>query len=107
MSSELYVPPQTLPSFPSTTHIRFRRAQLELDDSNLGLLNPRGSASRSDDVLVQKDTVHEFGVVDGTADLLDEADVAKVDVGGGRGNEAENRVDGDGGEDGGVLGDNL
>lgn len=60
-----------------------------------------------DNVLVEKDAVHELSVVDRSSDLLDKANVAEVNVGRGRGNEAEDRVDGDGGEDGGVLGDDL
>lgn len=78
-----------------------------MDDANLGLLDARRSSSRGDDVLVQQDTIHELGIIDGAADLLDEANVAEVDVGGGRSDEAEDRVDGDRGEDGRVLRDNL
>jgi len=56
---------------------------------------------------VQEDAVHELGVVDRAADLLDEADVAQVDVVALVVDEAQDRVDGDRGEDGRVLRDDL
>ena len=49
-----------------------------------------------------------LGVVDGATDLLDHANVAEVDIrGGGSFDDAEHRVDGDGGEDVGVLANDL
>lgn len=56
---------------------------------------------------MQQDTVDELSVIDRSSDLLDQANVAKINVSGGGGNESENGVDGDGGEDAGVLRDDL
>lgn len=65
----------------SRTHIRFRRAQLELDQPNLSLLHPRRSSSSSRHTLVQRKPIDKLGVVDGSSDFLDESDVPEVDVG--------------------------
>lgn len=88
-------------------HVRLGRRELELDDPDLGLFDASRAAGRGDDILVQEHAVHQLGVVNGATDLLDEADVAQVDVVGFGGDEAEDRVDGDGSEDGGVLRDDL
>lgn len=92
---------------PPRTHIRLGRAELELDDADLGLFDPGRTAGRSDGVLVEQDAVHELGVVDRATDFFHEADVAQVDVLGRRGDEAEDGVDGDRGQDGRVLRDDL
>ena len=89
------------------TYIRFGRGELELNDTNLCLLDPGRSTCRSDRVLMKQYTIHQFSVIDRSSDFLDESDVAKVDVGRLRGNETEDGIDGDGGEDGGILRDDL
>jgi hypothetical protein len=89
------------------THIRLWRAELELDETDLGLFDSRRTASRVDDVLLQRDAVDELGVLDGAADLFDDADVAQVDVVDAGDDESLDGVDSDRGEDGGVLRDNL
>lgn len=78
-----------------------------MNDGNLGLLDSCRSTRLRDDVLVEEDSVDELGVVDGSTDLFDESNISQVDVGGGVGDESEDRVDGDGRDDGGVLRDNL
>jgi len=91
----------------SRTYIRFGRGQLELNDTDLCLLDPGRSTCRSDRVLMKQYTIHQFSVINCSTDFLDEADVTKVYVGRLRGNETEDGIDGDGGEDGGILRDDL
>ena len=78
-----------------------------MNDGDLGLFDSCRSTRLGNDVLVEEDTVDELGVVDSSSDLFDESNIAQVDVGGGVGDESENRVDGDGRDDGGVLRDDL
>lgn len=89
------------------THVGLGRAQLELDQSDLGLLHPRRSARTGDDTLVECQTLDELGVVDGASDLLHDPDVSQVDVGRGGCDETGDRGDGNGGEGGGVLRNDL
>ena len=89
------------------TNVGFRRRKLELNDGNLGFFDSGGSASLSDDVLVQEDTIDELGIVDSSTNFFDESDISQVDVGRSVGDESENRVDCDGGDDGSVLRDDL
>jgi hypothetical protein len=56
---------------------------------------------------VKQNTVHHLRVVNGSTNLLDEANVAKVNVLGRSANEAKDRVDGDGRKDGRVLRNDL
>ena len=58
------------------TNIRLGCTELELDKSNLRFLDSCWTASCNNDVLVEHDTVDEFGVFYCTADLLDDADIA-------------------------------
>lgn len=62
------------------TYIRFRRAQLKLDETDLGLLYPSRTTSRGDHVLIEYNTVYKLGVFNRAADLLDDTDVSEVNV---------------------------
>lgn len=63
------------------TYVRFGSTELELNDANLRLLDPCWAANGSDDILVKNDTVDEFCVLYGAANLLDDTDVSKVNIG--------------------------
>lgn len=80
---------------------------MELNDTNLCLLDPGRSTCRSDGVLMKQYTIHQFRIVDRSTYFLDESDVAEIDVVRLGSDETENRIDGDGGEDGRVLRDDL
>ncbi|KAI3492768.1 hypothetical protein L1887_42565 [Cichorium endivia] len=61
-------------------HVRLGAAQLELAHGDLGLLHARGAAAARHDVLRQHEALDELRVVDGAADLLDDADVAQIHI---------------------------
>ena len=65
------------------THIGLGRAELELNKTDPGLLHPDGTTSALDDGLCKDKAIDQLGVLDRTADLLDNADVLEVDVLGG------------------------
>ena len=62
------------------TYVRLGRTGLELDETNLRLLYPRRATDSGDNILVQYHAVDQLGILDGSADLLDYADIAQVDV---------------------------
>lgn len=87
-------------------HVGLGGREAELNQGNLGLGDLGGSPGALGAALGKDQTVDQFGIVDGSAHLLDHANVAQVDVGGRRGivaEEAEDGIDGDGGEEVGVL----
>lgn len=86
--------------YDGVVHVRLGRGQLELDERDLGLLHAPRAAAGGDDVLVEHDAVDELGVLDGAADLLDDADVTQVDVCRRRRQQARHRVHRDGREEG-------
>ena len=57
--------------------------------------------------MVQYYTVNQFGVLYRTADLLDDANVSEIDIGGSRGSKTSHCGDSDGGKGRGVLRDDL
>lgn len=59
--------------------VRLRRGQAELDQSDLGVLDAGGASGAAGRALVEDEAVDELGVVDGAAELGDDADVAEVD----------------------------
>ena len=59
--------------------VRFRGGQTELDQRDLGVLDPRRPPSPARRALVEDQAVDELGVVDGATELGDDADVAEVD----------------------------
>jgi len=75
-------------------HVGLRSRELELNHRDLGLFHPSWTTSGGDNVLVENDAVDKLGIFDRAADLLDDTDVAQVDVRGGRSNETGNCVDG-------------
>lgn len=62
------------------TYVGFGCTQLELDETDLGLLNSRWATRRRNDGLVENDTIDEFSILDGTAHFLHNSDISKVDV---------------------------
>lgn len=61
-------------------YVGFGCAELKLDETDLGLFYPRGTADGCNDVLVEDDAIYEFGILDRAANLFDYSDVTKVDV---------------------------
>jgi hypothetical protein len=55
----------------------FRGTELELDDSYFSLLHPRWSTG-SDNVLIECDSIDEFGIFDGPANFLDHPNISQV-----------------------------
>ena len=64
------------------TNIRFRGTKLELNDPNFSFFYACWTSGGHDDILVEDDTVNEFGVLYRSAHFLDNADVSKVNIGG-------------------------
>lgn len=62
------------------TYVWLRRAQLELNDTDLRLLHTCWSASSDNDILVEDDTVNKFSVFNRSSDLLDYPNIPEVDV---------------------------
>lgn len=62
------------------THIRFRRTELELNETNFCLLHPSGTTFARDHGLVQDDAVDQFRILDGTTNFLDNSDITKIDI---------------------------
>ena len=89
------------------THIRFRWAQLELDQCNLGLFHSCRSVLTRDKVLFEHHAGDQLRVLDRAPDLLHNPNVAQVDVRGTCSGNARDGFDGDGGEDGRVLGNDF
>lgn len=89
------------------THIRLGRAKLELNQTDLGLLHPRRSIGTGDNRLVQEHTFNECGILNCSADLLDHADISKIDIGRGRGQESRDGRDSYRGQYRRVLRNNL
>ena len=58
------------------TNIRFGSTELELNEANFGLFDPRRTASCDDDVLVKHNTIDQLGIFYCTANLLDDADIS-------------------------------
>lgn len=56
-------------------HVGFRRAELELDKGDSGLLDSGRTATALDNLLVKDQTVHHLTVVDDTTGLLEDANV--------------------------------
>ena len=82
-------------------HVGLGRREAELDQGNLGLADLGGPPGALGAALGEDEAVDQLGIVDGAAHLLDHADVAQVDVGGRRGvvpKEAQDGIDGDGGQ---------
>ena len=63
-----------------TAYVGFGCAELELDETDLGLLYPRRAADGRDDVLVEDDAIYELGVLNCAANLLHYSDVTEVDI---------------------------
>ena len=59
--------------------VRLRRRDAKLDERDLGVLDARRPSGAAGRALVEHEAVDELGVVDGAAELGDDADVAKVD----------------------------
>jgi hypothetical protein len=78
-----------------------------LDETDPGLVYPGGTTSGGDDDLVERNALDQLSVLDGTADLLDDTDIAQVNVRRDGAEEAGDGGDGDRSEDGGVLRDDL
>jgi hypothetical protein len=91
----------------SNTHVWFGSAQLELNETNLGLFHPCWTPSRDDDVLVQDDTLHELSVFNSSADLFDNTDISQIDIRGGLSDKTTDGLDGDWGKSRGILRDDL
>ena len=53
---------------------------MELNETDLGLLDVRGPTGRLDDRLVQDDAGRQLGIIDRAADFLHDPDVAQIDV---------------------------
>ena len=64
----------------ASAYIRFRRRELELNQTDLGLLHTGGSTSTLNDILGEDETVDEFSVVDGTANLLDDTNILQINI---------------------------
>ena len=90
-------------------HIGLGGRDGELNEANLSVLNSSGTTSKVGCLLVNEaETVNEFRLVDGAAELLGDVDVSEVDVvGGGFVNDLEDGIDGHGGEKVRVMRHNL
>jgi hypothetical protein len=58
------------------TYVWFRSTELELDDSYFSLLHPCWSTGSDNDVLIEHDSVDEFGIFNGPADFLDHPNIS-------------------------------
>ena len=85
------------------TNVWFWCTELELDQSNLGLFYPRRPANGCNDILVQDHTLNQLGVFDGSANFLDNTDIAKVNIRGCGGDKTSHCRYSDGGKGRGVL----
>ena len=63
------------------TNIGFRCAQLELNETNLGLLYPSGTTNGSNNILVKDYAFNEFSVLNCSANFLDDTNIAEIHVG--------------------------
>lgn len=90
-------------------HVGLGGGEGELNEADLGVLYLSGATSESVGGLVDEtETVNELRVVNGTAELLGDRDVAEVDVSGGLlVNDLEDGIDGHGGEEVTMVGNNL
>jgi len=90
-------------------HIRLGCADRELDKSDLGVLNPGGATSKVRSLLVNEaEAINKLRLIDGTAELLADVNVAQVDVNGRvLVNALHHSVDSHRGEEGVVMGDDL
>lgn len=92
----------------SATYIGLGGRELELDQSNLGLLDSGGATSRLNDVLGEDKTVNQLGIIDGTSDLLHNADILQINVDSSGGlDDLQDSIDGNGSEQSRVLRNNL
>lgn len=90
------------------TYIGLGGRELKLDQTNLGLLDSGGATGRLDDVLGEDKTINQLGIIDGTSDLLHNANILQINVdGSGRFNDPQNSIDGNGSEQSRVLRNNL
>ncbi len=65
------------------THIRLGRAELELNETNLGLLHTDRSIGILQDSLGKDESIDQLAIFDRSSDLLDDSDVLKIDIIGG------------------------
>ena len=49
---------------------------MELDQTDLGFFHPRWTPSGDNNILVQDDTFHKLGVLNGTPDLFDDSNIS-------------------------------
>lgn len=90
------------------TYIGLGGRELELDQTNLGLLDSGGATSRLDDVLGEDKTVDQLGIIDGASDLLHNADILQINVDSSSGlNNSQDSIDGNRSEQSRVLRNNL
>lgn len=61
-------------------YIRLGRAQLELDETYPGLLNPRRTSAALDDRLVQDQAINHLTILNCPANFLDYSDITQVYV---------------------------
>lgn len=61
-------------------YVRLGCTQLELDETNLGLLDSGWATSGCNHGLIENDTIDEFSILDGTAHFLHNSDISEVDV---------------------------
>lgn len=55
--------------------------QVELDQSDLGVLDLSGATSRVGSLVVgENETINDFSVIDSTTELLDDLDISQIDV---------------------------
>ena len=89
------------------THVRLGRTQLELNQTNLRLLDSVRSARTANDSLVQSQSIDQLGVINRSSDLLDDSDVSKIHVRSFRRHQCRDGLYGDGSEHRRVLRDDL
>jgi hypothetical protein len=63
-----------------SAYVRLGRRELELDQTDLGLLHAGGSTSTFNDILSEDETIDELSVVDGTANLLDNTNILQINI---------------------------
>ena len=79
-------------------YIWFRWAKLELNNTDLRLLDSRRPASRYDDILVEYYAFNKLGILDRSTNFLDDTNIAQVDVRRSRGRDASDGRNSDGGQ---------
>jgi hypothetical protein len=89
--------------------VSLRGGERELNDTDFSVLNAGGATGEVTGFLVYEDkAVDELGIVDSAADFLSNVDVVEVSVSGGlHVYDLEDGVDGDGGKEVRVVGDDL